>query len=90
MGLPMLLAKGQQYNFGIKPTVILYTYIINRPAGTPKQTQKHTTMSLGTHPVTQLCHIGFGVWLEIIIGELESIVKHTIITVAQVSLLYQC
>ena len=30
--------KGQQYNIGEKPTVILYTYI-NHHVGTPKQKQ---------------------------------------------------
>ena len=28
---------GQQYNIGEKPTIILYTYIINRHAGTPEK-----------------------------------------------------
>ena len=31
----MVITLGQQYNVGEKPTVILYTYIINRHAGTP-------------------------------------------------------
>ena len=31
----MVITLGQQYNVGEKPTVILYTYYINRHAGTP-------------------------------------------------------
>ena len=36
----MVVTLGQQYNVGEKPTVILYTYIINRHAGTPDKKQK--------------------------------------------------
>ena len=45
-GFPMVVTLlGQQYNTGEKPTVImLYTYIINRHAGTPDKNQ--TTFSV--------------------------------------------
>ena len=36
----LIVALGQQYNVGEKPTFILYTYIINRHAGTPDKKQK--------------------------------------------------
>ena len=36
----MVVTLGQQYNVGEKPTVILYTYIINRHAGTPDKKRK--------------------------------------------------
>ena len=36
----MEITLGQQYNAGEKPTVMLYTYIINRHAGTPEKTVK--------------------------------------------------
>ena len=37
----MVVTLDQQYNnIGEKPIVILYTYIINRHAGTPKKTAK--------------------------------------------------
>ena len=32
----MEIILGQQYNIREEPTVILYTYIINRHAGTPE------------------------------------------------------
>ena len=32
---PLEVTSGQHYDVGEKPTVILYTYIINRHAGTP-------------------------------------------------------
>ena len=35
----MVLTLGQQYNTGEKPTVMLYTYIIKRHAGTPEKIQ---------------------------------------------------
>ena len=31
----MVVKLGQQYNTGEEPTVMLYTYYINRHAGTP-------------------------------------------------------
>ena len=34
-GSPNVITSGRQYNFGEKPSVILYTYI-NLHAGTPK------------------------------------------------------
>ena len=42
----MVVTLGQQYHVGEKPTVILYTYIINRHAGTPDKTKTKDTMSL--------------------------------------------
>ena len=33
----MVVTLGQQFNIGEKPTVVLYTYIINRHAGTPEK-----------------------------------------------------
>ena len=36
----MVVTLGQQYNVREKPTVILYTYYINRHAGTPEKYQK--------------------------------------------------
>ena len=35
-GFPNAIPSGQQYNFGEKPTVILYTDDINHHVGTPK------------------------------------------------------
>ena len=37
---------GQQYNSREKPTVILYTYIINRHAGTPNKTKSNVVHNL--------------------------------------------
>ena len=42
----MVVTLGQQYDIGEEPTVILYTYIINRHAMTPKP-QSRNTVSLG-------------------------------------------
>ena len=41
----MVITLGQQYNVGEKPTVILYTYYINRHAGTPTKgkTKQYTS-----------------------------------------------
>ena len=39
-GFPYGSNIGQQYNTREKPTVLLYTYIINRHAGTPEKQQK--------------------------------------------------
>ena len=36
----LLVAKGQEYNIGEKPTVILYTYINQHHAGTQKHRQE--------------------------------------------------
>ena len=41
----MVVTLGQQYNFGEKSTVILYTYI-NRHAGTPNKKQKQSKSSV--------------------------------------------
>ena len=38
----MVVTLGQQYNTGEKPTVMLYTNIINRHAGTPDRNKKQT------------------------------------------------
>ena len=51
----MVITFGQQYNVGEKPTVILYTYIINRHGGIPNKTTTKDTMSLDT---AQCCYIG--------------------------------
>ena len=42
-----VVALGQQYNAEEKPTVILYTYVINRLAGTPDihQTQNRNNVA---------------------------------------------
>ena len=45
---------GQQYHVGEKPTVTLYTYYIDHPAGTPNKTKTKDTMSLDT---AQFCYI---------------------------------
>ena len=47
----MVVTLSQQYNVGEKPTVILYTYIINRQAGTPEkqQKQKQCSTSISKH-----------------------------------------
>ena len=39
--LCMLVTLGRQYNVGEKPTVVLYTYYINRHAGTPNKTKQN-------------------------------------------------
>ena len=45
--LPNVITKGQQYNFGEKPTVILYTDI-NNHLGTPKlNTKEHYQVPVG-------------------------------------------
>ena len=36
----MVVTLGQQYNIGEEPTVMLYTYIFNRHAGTPDKTKQ--------------------------------------------------
>ena len=44
--LYMVATLSQQYNIEKKPTFILYTYIINRHAGTPeKQRRQNSTLS---------------------------------------------
>ena len=39
----MVVTLGQQYNTGEKPTVVMYTYIINRHAGTPDKNKTKKT-----------------------------------------------
>ena len=51
----LIVTLGQQYNVGEKPTVILYTYYINRHAGTPDKTRIKDTMSLD---YISICNIG--------------------------------
>ena len=46
LGSLMVVTKGQWYHVGEKPTVIQYTYIIYRDAGTPSKTKTKDTMSL--------------------------------------------
>ena len=43
----LVVTLGQQYNIGEKPTVILcmYTYIINRHAGTPEKQRRPNSAS---------------------------------------------
>ena len=57
-GFPMVVALGQQYYVGDKPTVILYTYI-NRHARTPDkhQKQKHCNSTLSNMVVIIFCYI---------------------------------
>ena len=53
----MVLALGQQYNIGEKPTVILHTYI-NRHAGTPEKQQKQKHCSASSNMVVIIyCYI---------------------------------
>ena len=42
----MVVTLGQQYNVGEKPIVILYTYYINRHAGTTPEKQKKVVADL--------------------------------------------
>ena len=42
-GYPDEITLGQQYNIREKPPVILYTYIINRHAGTPERASNNRT-----------------------------------------------
>ena len=55
----MVVTLGKQYNIGEKPTVILYTYIINRHAGKPEkqQKQKHCSTSSNMVVVIIYCYI---------------------------------
>ena len=55
----MVVALGQQYNIVEKPTVILYTYFINRHAGTPEEQrkQKHCSTSSNMVVVIIYCYI---------------------------------
>ena len=69
IGSPTVVACGQQYNVGEKPTVILYTYISPSSYLTPKHRQKRTTNNLYT---THLCYLDFG-----LVGETELIIEYT-------------
>ena len=55
---PRVVTLGQQYNVGQKPTVILYTYYINRHAGTPEKQQKQKQCSTSSNMVVIIyCYI---------------------------------
>ena len=55
----MVVTLGQQYNIGEKPTVILYTYYINRQAGTPEKQRKQKHCSTSSNMVVIIyCYIG--------------------------------
>ena len=55
----MVVTLGQQYNVAEKPTVILYTYIINRHAGTPEKQRKQKHCSTSSNMVVIIyCYIG--------------------------------
>ena len=56
---PVVVTLGQQYNIGEKPTVILYTYYINRHAGTPENQlkQKHCSSTSSNMVVIIYCYI---------------------------------
>ena len=52
----MIVTLGQQYNVGETPTVILYTYYINRhPATLNRPKTKKETLSLD---YSSICYIG--------------------------------
>ena len=46
IGFPDCSGIAQQYNVGVKPTVILFTYCISRHAKTPAKTKTKDTMGL--------------------------------------------
>ena len=55
----MVVTLGQQYNIGEKPIVILYTYYINRHAGTPEKQQKQKHCIPSSNMVVIIyCYIG--------------------------------
>ena len=54
----MQITLGQQYNVGEKPTVILYTYYINRHAGTQKNSEDKIVQSSSNMAVIIYCYIG--------------------------------
>ena len=61
----MVVAQGQhystvQYNVGEKPTVILYTSIINHHAGTGQQTKQEETKNTMNLDTAQFSSIGLG------------------------------
>ena len=55
----MVVASGQQYNIGEKPTVILYTYI-KRHAGTPEKQRKQKYCRTSSNMVVVMiyCYMG--------------------------------
>ena len=54
----MVVLLGQQYNIGEEPTVILYTYYINRHAGTPEKQRKQKHCSISSNMVVMTyCYI---------------------------------
>ena len=57
----MVVTLGQQYNNGEKPTVMLYTYIINRHAGTAEiqRKQNNSTSSNMVLIVIIYCYRGY-------------------------------
>ena len=62
----MVVTLGQQYHVGGKPAVILYTYIINRHAGTPNKTKTKDTMSLDYSSINFVvvrCFLNSAYWL---------------------------
>ena len=55
----MVVTLGQQYNIGEKPAVILYTYYINRHAGTPEKQRKQKHCNTSSNMVVIIyCYIG--------------------------------
>ena len=54
----MVVTLEQQYHVGEKPTVILYTYIINRRPGTQKKQRKNKIKSASNMVVIIYCYIG--------------------------------
>ena len=48
----MVVTLGQQYNAGEKLTVMLYTYYINRHAGTPDKSKQNPNSSSVIDPCT--------------------------------------
>ena len=58
----MIITLGQQYNVGEKPTVILYTHIINRHAGTSDKNKTETMQYIIKHGTVVIiyCYIIIG------------------------------
>ena len=48
----MVVTLGEQYSVGEKPTVILYTYYMNRHAGTQKKINNQKQCSIIVHTTT--------------------------------------
>ena len=53
----MVVTLSQQYNIGEKPTLILYTYYINRHAGTPEKQRKNKEQNKTWYIVIIYCYI---------------------------------